>query len=106
MQLPPGASFGELSFNKDYKHSRRNASVVSDGYHGQTHVKMQTGAADGIDNVEASNIAVLLLIPETTYMTEMFARDVSKHHTKDKVRSMTNFHILFSSLCNCFSMLD
>jgi CRP-like cAMP-binding protein len=85
VQLPPGASFGELSFNADYNHSRRNAGVISDGNHGQTRVKAQSGMADGVDDVEASNISVLLLVPEKTYMTELYARHSTKHHTKDKV---------------------
>ena len=37
-QLPPGSSFGELSFNANGIHSRRNAGVVSDGSHGQSKV--------------------------------------------------------------------
>ena len=35
--------------------------------------------------MEASNVAVLLLVPEKIYMEEMFARHASKHETKEKV---------------------
>jgi len=81
LQLPPGESFGELSFNADYKHSRRNAGVVSDGNHGQSRI------SDSVSNheIESSDVAVLLLIPEKTYMTCMFARHASRNQTKDKI---------------------
>lgn len=88
MQLPPGASFGELSFNADYQHSRRNAGVVSDGHHGQSRVQIQTSqvGSDGSPNeIDASNVAILLLIPENTYMSELYARHSAKHQTKEKV---------------------
>eukprot|EP00957_Ditylum_brightwellii_P132578 10110496-Ditylum_brightwellii.AAC.1 len=89
MQLPPGASFGELSFNANYKHSSRSAGVVSDGSHGQSKVQLQTSGIvtpdfSGMHETEASNVAVLLLIPEKTYMTELYTRHTSKHQTKDK----------------------
>ncbi|KAL9183122.1 hypothetical protein ACHAXT_004909 [Thalassiosira profunda] len=75
-QLPPGESFGELSFNADGNHSRRNAGVVSDGCHGEARV----------GNVaQPSDVCVLLLIPEQCYMSEMFARHSAKHQTKDKI---------------------
>lgn len=82
------ASFGELSFNANYEHSRRNAGVVSDGSHGQTRVVVQTGMgnAESIHGeIEASNVAVLLLVPENVYMEELFARHTAKHETKQKV---------------------
>ncbi len=90
-QLPPGASFGELSFNSDYNHSKRNAGVVSDGNHGQSRVIVQNGIVntEGINGeMEASNVAVLMLIPEKTYIEELFARHSAKHETKQKVSSM------------------
>ena len=60
------ASFGELSFNADGVHTRRNAGVVSDGNHGQTRVQVQTGifTASGMDKVEASNVCVLLHVEQ------------------------------------------
>ena len=81
------ASFGELSFNADYKHSKRNAGIISDGNHGQTRVvcKSRMTKAEGGSEMEASNVAVLLLIPEKIYMEEMFTRHASKHETKEKV---------------------
>lgn len=82
------ASFGELSFNADCNHSRRNAGVISDGNHGQTRVVIQTGTvnAEGVHGeIEASNVAVLLLVPEKVYMEELFARHTAKHETKEKV---------------------
>lgn len=87
------ASFGELSFNADGLHSRRNAGVISDGNHGQTRVQVQTGIfnTDGMNKVETSNVAILLLVPEYSYMSEMFARDSSKHQTKDKVSTDKGF---------------
>ena len=101
VQLPPGASFGELSFNADYNHSKRNAGVISDGSHGQTRVQISNplmsgkgvedsligsgGNSNGITEIEASNIAVLLLIPEYAYMQEMFPRHTKKHQTNDKI---------------------
>ena len=66
-QLPPGESFGELSFNGDGDRSKRNAGVVSDGCH------------------SSESPSVLLLIPEEVYMREMFARHAAKHQTKDKI---------------------
>ena len=81
LQLPPGESFGELSFNADRNHSKRNAGVISDGNHGQSRV------ADGNSphGIECSDVAVLLLIPEKTYMNLMFARHASRNQTKDKI---------------------
>ena len=91
MQLPPGASFGELSFNANLTHSRRSAGVVSDGSHGQSRVPVhqEPGIAKSdfsvSKEVEATNVSILLLIPEKTYMSEMFARHSAKHQTKDKI---------------------
>ncbi len=62
---------------------------MSDGSHGQTRVTVQTGIgnAEYINGeIEASNVAVLLLVPEKTYMEELFARHTAKHETKQKVR--------------------
>ena len=80
VQLPPGSGFGELSFNADGKHSKRSAGVVSDGSHGQSKVY-----SDDNREHEASDVAVLLLIPGTVYLKEMFGRDINKHQTKEKV---------------------
>eukprot|EP00814_Leptocylindrus_danicus_P016250 CAMPEP_0116030724 /NCGR_PEP_ID=MMETSP0321-20121206/17035_1 /TAXON_ID=163516 /ORGANISM="Leptocylindrus danicus var. danicus, Strain B650" /LENGTH=632 /DNA_ID=CAMNT_0003505605 /DNA_START=82 /DNA_END=1980 /DNA_ORIENTATION=+ len=79
VQLAPGFGFGELSFNADGNHSKRSAGVVSDGSHGQSKV------VDGDKEYEASNVAVLLLVPGETYLKEMFGRDIGKHQTKEKV---------------------
>jgi hypothetical protein len=35
--------------------------------------------------MEASDVCILLLIPEQVYMSEMFARHSAKHQTKDKI---------------------
>jgi len=80
VQLPPGSSFGELSFNADGNHSKRSAGVVSDGSHGQRKVYTSDNR-----EIEASDVAVLLLIPSDVYLKEMFGRDISKHQTKEKV---------------------
>jgi hypothetical protein len=82
------ASFGELSFNANQNHSRRNAGVVSDGSLGQTRVQLQSSPLNGDSNqseASASNVAILLLIPEKTYMEELYRRHTSKHQTKEKV---------------------
>ena len=82
------ASFGELSFNADYNHSRRNAGVISDGNHGQTRVQIQSSQFKSDTNhneMNASNVAILLLIPERTYMDELYTSHASKHQTKEKV---------------------
>ena len=81
VQLAPGFGFGELSFNVDGNHSKRSAGVVSDGSHGQSKIVI-----DGSNKeYEASNVAVLLLVPGETYLKEMFGRDIGKHQTKEKV---------------------
>ena len=82
--LSPGDSFGELSFNADGDHSVRSASVVSDGRHGEARV-VRKSTPTAKDEVDASDSCVLLLIPESCYMSEMFARDSAKHQTKDKL---------------------
>ena len=74
-------SFGELSFNENGIHSRRNASIISDGSHGQARINSSLVQSD----VEASDVCILLLIPEKTYMSEIFARHSAKHQTKDKI---------------------
>ena len=93
-QLPPGASFGELSFNANGKHSPRNAGVVSDGSHGQSKVMVRSNGTGGsktttngggMVEVEASDVAVLLCINEGLYMSELFPRHAAKHSTKDKL---------------------
>jgi CRP-like cAMP-binding protein len=99
-QLPPGASFGELSFNANGMHSPRNAGVVSDGSHGQSKVMIRSDGSrlsgvatstggkagdGGIIEVEASDVAVLLCIPEALYMKELFPRHAAKHSTKEKL---------------------
>ena len=96
------ASFGELSFNANYEHSRRNAGVISDGSHGQSRVLVQTGIAnaEGIHGeLEASNVSVLMLIPEKTYMEELFARHTAKHETKQKAsRKISRYLIIVNFL--------
>jgi len=84
-QLPPGESLGELSFNGDGEHSRRNAGVISDGCHGEARIMRKQNASSIPNAVEASDVCVLLLIPEKWYMSEMFARHSAKHQTKDKI---------------------
>ena len=86
------ASFGELSFNANYQHSRRNAGVVSDGSHGQSRVKIQLNGDGNVNEIDASNVAILLLIPEKTYMAELFTRHASKHQTKEKVSESFTYH--------------
>ena len=86
------ASFGELSFNANYQHSRRNAGVVSDGSHGQSRVKIQLNSDGNVNEIDASNVAILLLIPEKTYMAELFTRHASKHQTKEKVSKYFTYH--------------
>jgi len=93
MQLPPGSSFGELSFNADYNHSRRNAGVVSDGNHGGNH-----------NEINASNVAILLLIPEVTYMDELYPRHASKHKTKEKVSNVITIVLRQCIHCGCVSL--
>jgi hypothetical protein len=87
------ASFGELSFNVNYQHSRRNAGVVSDGNHGQSRVQIQHTSDGNVNEIDASNVAILLLIPEKTYMAELYTRHASKHQTKEKVSKY--------GLCTC-----
>lgn len=87
------ASFGELSFNANYEHSRRNAGVVSDGNHGQSRVQIQLKSDGSVNEIDASNIAILLLIPEKTYMTELYTRHASKHQTKEKVNRFSFLHV-------------
>eukprot|EP00585_Thalassiosira_rotula_P001755 CAMPEP_0196134162 /NCGR_PEP_ID=MMETSP0910-20130528/3125_1 /TAXON_ID=49265 /ORGANISM="Thalassiosira rotula, Strain GSO102" /LENGTH=442 /DNA_ID=CAMNT_0041393993 /DNA_START=36 /DNA_END=1364 /DNA_ORIENTATION=- len=89
-QLPPGESFGELSFNGDGNHSRRNAGVVSDGCHGESRIiAKQHGSSSSTSSSstpeEVSDGCVLLLIPDKCYMREMYARHAAKHQTKDKI---------------------
>ena len=115
VQLPPGSSFGELSFNANGKHSPRNAGVVSDGSHGQSRVLLRSDESavastlsrsssggccsccssssiaangrggGGLIEVEASNVAVLLCISEKLYMKELFPRHAAKDQTKEKL---------------------
>ena len=56
-QLPPGESFGELSFSGDGNHSRRNAHVISDGNHGDSKIGAQNEA-------NSSDACALLFIPK------------------------------------------
>ena len=86
-QLPPGSSFGELSFNANGMHSPRNAGVVSDGSHGQSKAMVRTDGSrfSSLVEVEASDVAVLLCIPEALYMKELFPRHAAKHLTKEKL---------------------
>ena len=86
-QLLPGSSFGELSFDTEGNHSLRSASVVSDGNHGDSQVLIESDSAarGSTIAVEASNYAILLCIPEKTYMIEMFDRDATEHQTKEKL---------------------
>lgn len=78
-QLPPGESFGELSFNGDGNHSRRNAGVISDGNHGEAHtLRKQSNSQSAHQNeiIDASDVCVLFLIPEEVYMREMYASEL------------------------------
>jgi hypothetical protein len=85
------ASFGELSFNEDGKHSRRNATVVSDGnldLNDQVQIiSRDSNYHDEDKNREMTvspNYSILLLIPEEVYMTELYKRHEFKHQTKHK----------------------
>ena len=93
-QLPPGESFGELSFNGDGDHSRRNAGVISDGCHGEARIIQKQSSASTPNEVEASDRCVLLLIPEKCYMREMFARHAAKHQTKGKAQFAQLIHFV------------
>lgn len=94
-QLPPGDSFGELSFNGDGNHSRRNAGVISDGCHGEV-VRKQSSSSSTPKNDIPQDKCVLLLIPEKCYMREMYARNAAKHQTKDKINLLKS-NALFSN---------
>ena len=87
VSLIQGAGFGELSFNENGIHSKRNATVISEGSLGQARVETETTKNDGLSQEEtnASNVAVLLLIPEQTYMRVLYTKHSSKHQTKDKI---------------------
>ncbi|GMI36981.1 hypothetical protein TrCOL_g2519 [Triparma columacea] len=80
VQLRNGAGFGELSFNGDLNHTPRNAGVVSDGYASQSII--ESLAADE----KKEKGCILLLIPERTYMSEMYALHASKNQTKHKIK--------------------
>ena len=82
LQLLPGECFGELSFNENGVHSRRNASVISDGCHGQARI---TNSSPVFPGREASDLCILLLVDAAVYMSEVFSRHSSKHQTKDKI---------------------
>ena len=82
LQLLSGECFGELSFNENGVHSCRNASVVSDGCHGQARI---TNSSSVIPGREASDLCILLLVDAAVYMSEMFSRHSSKHQTKNKI---------------------
>eukprot|EP00979_Chaetoceros_neogracilis_P012302 scaffold3210_cov223-Chaetoceros_neogracile.AAC.1 len=101
MQLPPGASFGELSFNADHDHSKRHTGVISDGNHGgQTRVQVQSSLlkndSDQSEAFASSNVAVLLSIPEKTYMDTLYTRHASKHQIKEKITFLKSL-ILFDN---------
>lgn len=87
VSLIQGSSFGELSFNENGIHSKRNATVISEGSLGQARVETEITKSDGLsqDETNASNVAVLLLIPEQTYMRVLYTKHSSKHQTKDKI---------------------
>lgn len=86
VSLIQGAGFGELSFNENGIHSKRNATVISEGSLGQARVETEITKSDGSqDETNASNVAVLLLIPEQTYMRVLYTKHSSKHQTKNKI---------------------
>jgi CRP-like cAMP-binding protein len=91
-------SFGELSFNENGVHSQRNASIVSDGSHGQARITRKSTMSNSNlaqqPEIEASDVCILLVIPEKVYMAELFARHAAKHQTKDKI-SFLKESILF-----------
>ena len=69
-QLRPGESFGKLSFRLDGLHTRRNASVLSDGS-GEALPILSSGASSGgdDDDVNDDDACVLLLVLEQSYMS-------------------------------------
>ncbi|GMH49394.1 hypothetical protein TrRE_jg6140 [Triparma retinervis] len=81
VQLRSGAGFGELSFNGDLNHTPRNAGVVSDGSASQS---MNDDLAENLENKQKG--CILLLIPEQSYMSQMYALHASKNQTKDKIK--------------------
>ena len=110
VQLSSGVGFGELSFNGDGKHTLRNAGVVADGLlshqmdsHDQENTPKPNQRDLGGDkekesnlpkdingneldeNGRYSNMTVLLLIPEKSYMSEMYSLHASKNNTKEKI---------------------
>ncbi len=88
------ASFGELSFNANFVHTKRNGSVISDGSHGNDHDWTQDDDENHCRTdrrhqrmKDDSNATILLLIPEKTYMSELYGFHAAKHQTKEKVSS-------------------
>jgi len=84
-QLSPGESFGELSFNRDGDHSRRNTGIISDGCHGEAKTIGNQTSPSTPNESKISDKCILLLIHERCYMREMYARHSAKHQTKDKI---------------------
>jgi len=114
VQLKKPAGFGELSFQSDFNHTARNAGVVADGDgDGTDYTTASVGhdtewsssvptaspltSPDGTMNHRmAPGVCVLLLIPEKTYMSEMYALHASKNQTKDKINLLKK-NFLFMS---------
>jgi hypothetical protein len=70
-----------FSFNGDLNHTPRNAGVVSDGSASQS---MNDDLAENLENKQKG--CILLLIPEQSYMSQMYALHASKNQTKDKIK--------------------
>jgi len=71
----------------------RNATIISDGHDGQSVVKDEYVATSRFApppkekvEAEASNIAVLLIVPEHIYMSEMYHSNDTEHQINNKVR--------------------
>jgi len=79
-------SFGELSFNENGIHTRRNASVISDGIYYQARFERNPTITNSSNQADmTSDVSILLTIPENVYMSDVFAHHSAKHQTKDKI---------------------
>ena len=114
VQLKKPAGFGELSFQSDFNHTARNAGVVADGdgdgtdyttasvghgteFSSPVSTASPLASLGGTMNRKISpGVCVLLLIPEKTYMSEMYALHASKNQTKDKI-TLLKKNFLFMS---------
>jgi CRP-like cAMP-binding protein len=94
VQLKKPAGLGELSFQGDFKHTKRNAGVIADG-DGKDDIygtgsdsapnSPVGGGGAGPGEARVPGVCVMLLIPEKTYMSEMYSFHASKNQTKDKI---------------------